>query len=150
MRVIIQRVSNAQVCIAGHSIATIGPGLLLLVGFTTADDAADLTWMAGKVARLRLFADAKGVMNLNVQEVGGEVLAVSQFTLLASTKKGNRPSWSRAAPPSQAEPLFNAFVEQLAAALGQPVATGHFGADMAVSLVNDGPVTILLDSQNPE
>lgn len=150
MRVIIQRVSNAQVTVAGQSIASIGSGLLLLVGFTSADEAADLTWMAGKVARLRLFADAEGVMNLSVQEVGGAVLAVSQFTLFASTRKGNRPSWSRAAPPEVAEPLFADFVTQLSAALGQPVATGRFGADMAVALVNDGPVTILLDSKAPE
>lgn len=150
MRIVIQRVSRAQVDVGETTVGRIGPGLLLLIGICPSDGETDLAWSIGKICRLRLFADEAGVMNRSVQEVGGEVLAVSQFTLLASTKKGNRPSWSRAAPPSQAEPLFNAFVEQLAAALGQPVATGRFGADMAVSLVNDGPVTILLDSQNPE
>jgi D-tyrosyl-tRNA(Tyr) deacylase len=150
MRVIIQRVGSAAVAVDGQNIASIGPGLLLLVGFTPADETADLAWMAGKVARLRLFADAAGVMNLSVQEVGGAVLAVSQFTLFASTKKGNRPSWSLAAPPAVAEPLFAQFVRQLELALGQPVPCGQFGADMQVSLVNDGPVTLLLDSKAPE
>jgi D-tyrosyl-tRNA(Tyr) deacylase len=150
MRVIIQRVSNAQVSVAEQTIASIGPGLLLLVGFTAGDEAADLAWMAGKVARLRLFADADGVMNRSVQDVAGAVLAVSQFTLFASTKKGNRPSWSQAAPPAVAEPLFAQFVGQLESTLGQPVPCGQFGADMRVSLVNDGPVTLLLDSKAPE
>lgn len=150
MRVIIQRVRSAAVAVAGQEIASIGPGLLLLAGFTPADTAADLAWMAGKVARLRLFADAAGVMNLSVQEVGGAVLAVSQFTLFASTKKGNRPSWSLAAPPAVAEPLFTQFVRQLESTLGQPVPCGRFGADMQVALVNDGPVTLLLDSKAPE
>lgn len=150
MRVIIQRVSSAHVAVAGETITSIGPGLLLLVGFTAADEVADLAWMAGKVARLRLFADTAGVMNLRLQEVGGAVLAVSQFTLFASTKKGNRPSWSRAAPPAVAEPLFAQFVRQLESTLGQPVPCGQFGADMQVALVNDGPVTLLLDSKTPE
>lgn len=150
MRIVIQRVCQAQVTIDSRVIAQIATGLLLLVGITSDDTEADLAWAVGKVARLRLFADQDGVMNLNVQEVGGEVLAVSQFTLFASTKKGNRPSWSRAAPPAAAQPLFTAFVEQLATALGRPVPCGEFGANMQVALINDGPVTVLLDSKNPE
>ncbi len=150
MRIVIQRVSRAQVAVDQEIVGEIGAGLLLLVGICPNDGDADLNWAIGKICRLRLFADAEGVMNRSVQEAGGEVLAVSQFTLFASTKKGNRPSWSRAAPPTVAEPLFDAFVAQLASALGQPVATGRFGADMAVSLVNDGPVTLILDSQDPE
>lgn len=150
MRIVIQRVRSAKVEVDQQTVGEIGAGLLLLVGICPSDSEADLAWAVGKVGRLRLFADAAGVMNLSVQEAGGAVLAVSQFTLFASTRKGNRPSWSRAAPPDVAEPLFTAFVAQLSAALGQPVATGRFGADMAVTLVNDGPVTILLDSQNPE
>ncbi|MEY2633326.1 MAG: hypothetical protein RIR00_1980, partial [Pseudomonadota bacterium] len=121
-----------------------------LAGFEEADQAADLDWMAGKLTRMRLFPDAQGVMNLSVAERGGEILAVSQFTLFASTRKGNRPSWSRAARPEIAEPLFKQFADKLSALLGKPVPTGIFGADMQISLLNDGPVTLHLDSRNPE
>ncbi len=146
MRVVLQRVREARVEVAGEVTGAIGPGLLVLAGFEAADTDADLDWMAGKIVRTRIFADAEGAMNRSVQEVGGEILAVSQFTLLASVHKGNRPSWSRAAPGAVSQPLFERFVEKLAAALGRPVPTGVFGADMAVSLVNDGPVTLVIDS----
>ena len=150
MRVIIQRVSEASVAVDGEITGKIGPGLLLLAGFEESDTAADLDWMAGKIARLRIFSDADGVMNCSVQEAGGEILAVSQFTLYASVKKGNRPSWSRAARGEISQPLFERFVARLATELGKPVQTGIFGADMRVSLVNDGPVTLAIDSRNPE
>jgi len=156
MRVLLQRVSQAAVTVAGEVVGQCGPGLLLLVGVESADAddpaqaAADMAWLVGKLLRLRIFPDAQGVMNRSLEESGGEVLAVSQFTLFASTRKGNRPSWSRAAPPQAAQPLFEQFVALLQQRLGRPVATGVFGADMQVSLVNDGPVTLLLDSRNPE
>ena len=150
MRVVIQRVSSASVTVAGAVVGQIGPGLLVLAGFVDDDSDADLDWMAGKIVRLRLFADADGVMNRSVQEVGGEILAVSQFTLYASVKKGNRPSWSRAARGEVSGPLFARFVDKLTAALGKPVPTGVFGADMQVALVNDGPVTLTIDSRQPE
>lgn len=150
MRVIIQRVSEASVAVDGEITGKIGPGLLLLAGFEESDTAADLDWMAGKIVRMRIFADAEGVMNRSVQEAGGEILAVSQFTLYASVRKGNRPSWSRAARGEISQPLFERFVARLAAELGKPVQTGVFGADMRVSLVNDGPVTLAIDSRNPE
>lgn len=156
MRVVLQRVSRAAVRVEGQVVGQIGPGLLLLVGIETADaaepevTAAGMEWLVGKLLRLRIFADAEGVMNRSLEEVGGEVLAVSQFTLFASTRKGNRPSWSRAAGPQAAEPLFDRFVALLQERLGRPVATGVFGADMAVSLDNDGPVTLVLDSRQPE
>lgn len=150
MRVVIQRVSQAAVTVDGRTTGAIGPGLLVLVGFEAADDEADLAWMAGKIARLRLFADQNGVMNRSVVEAGGLVLAVSQFTLYASVKKGNRPSWSRAARGEISQPLFERFVARLSTELGQPVPTGEFGADMQVSLVNDGPVTLSIDSKAPE
>lgn len=150
MRVVIQRVSQAAVTVEGRTTGAIGPGLLVLVGFEAADDEADLAWMAGKIARLRLFADQNGVMNRSVVEAGGQVLAVSQFTLYASVKKGNRPSWSRAARGEISQPLFERFVARLSTELGQPVPTGEFGAGMQVSLVNDGPVTLSIDSKAPE
>lgn len=150
MRVILQRVRSAQVEVAGAVVGRIGQGLLVLAGMEADDGAADLDWMCGKLVRLRIFADAEGVMNRSVQEVGGEILAVSQFTLFASTRKGNRPSWGRAAPGSISQPLFDRFVSQLSLALGKPVPTGVFGADMQVSLQNDGPVTLSLDSRAPE
>lgn len=150
MRVIAQRVREAQVVSDGQLTGRIGPGLLVLAGFEAEDGEADIDWMVGKLTRLRIFSDAAGVMNLSVAETGGEVLAVSQFTLYASTRKGNRPSWGRAAPGSISGPLFSRFLGKLAAALGKPVPTGIFGADMQVSLVNDGPVTIALDSRRPE
>lgn len=150
MRVVVQRVSEASVTVDGEITGKIGPGLLVLAGFEADDGEADLDWMAGKLVRLRLFADADGVMNRSVLETGGEILAVSQFTLYASVKKGNRPSWSRAARGEVSQPLFDRFVGKLAAALGKPVATGVFGADMRVALVNDGPVTLAIDSRTPE
>lgn len=150
MRAVIQRVARACVRVDGHPVGAIGQGLLVLAGFTEEDDTADLEWMANKIVKLRLFADENGVMNRSVEEVGGEVLAVSQFTLFASYRKGNRPSWNRAAPRARSEPLFAAFVDKLAAALGKPIPTGVFGADMAIELINDGPVTLMLDSRTPE
>lgn len=150
MRALIQRVSEAEVRVDGQVVSRIGPGLLVLAGFEEADTPADLEWMARKLVQMRIFPDEQGVMNRSVADVGGEILAVSQFTLYASTKKGNRPSWSRAARGEVSQPLFNDFVETLSRALGRPVATGVFGADMQVGLVNDGPVTLLIDSRNPE
>lgn len=150
MRVVVQRVKSAEVAVAGSVTGKIGPGFMVLAGFEEGDGAADLDWMAGKLVRLRLFADDAGVMNRSVVEAGGDILAVSQFTLYASVKKGNRPSWGRAARGDVSGPLFASFVEKLAAALGKPVPTGVFGADMQVSLVNDGPVTLSIDSRQPE
>jgi D-aminoacyl-tRNA deacylase len=131
-------------------VGEIGRGLLLLAGFEGADTEADLDWMVGKVVKMRIFADESGAMERSVLESGGDVLAVSQFTLFASVRKGNRPSWSRAARGDISRPLFERFVEKLAQALGKPVATGIFGADMQVSLINDGPVTLTIDSRSPE
>ena len=150
MRVLTQRVKQASVTVNGELAGAIDHGLLLLVGVTREDERGDADWLVRKLAALRIFNDADGVMNLSVADIGGQVLAVSQFTLCASTKKGNRPSYIRAAMPEQAEPLFNYFVDSLSAALNQPVPTGVFGADMQVALVNDGPVTIWLDSRQPE
>ena len=150
MRVVIQRVSEASVSVAGQVTGQIGPGLLVLAGFQAADQASDLDWMAQKIVRLRIFPDANGVMNRSVADAGGEILAVSQFTLYASTRKGNRPSWGRAAPGPVSQPLFDAFVLRLGELVGRPVPTGVFGADMQVSLVNDGPVTLTIDSRSPE
>jgi D-tyrosyl-tRNA(Tyr) deacylase len=150
MRAIIQRVSEAKVTIAGATRSAIGRGLLVLVAVEDADTDADLEWLSGKIARLRVFNDAEGVMNLSVQEVAGQVLVVSQFTLFASTRKGNRPSYIRSAKPDVAIPLYEKLVARLAQDLGKPVQTGEFGAMMAVSLVNDGPVTILMDSKVKE
>jgi D-tyrosyl-tRNA(Tyr) deacylase len=150
MRLLLQRVREASVAIDGREAARIGRGFLLLVGIEPADTPDDGDWLAGKVARLRLFADAGGAMNLALAEVGGAVLVVSQFTLHASTKKGNRPSFIRAARPEQAIPLYEAFLAALEKELGQTVATGRFGADMQVALVNDGPVTIWIDSKARE
>lgn len=150
MRVVVQRVRSASVAVDGEISGKIGPGLLVLAGFEESDTEADLDWMAGKIVRMRIFADVDGVMNRSVQEAGGEILAVSQFTLYASVKKGNRPSWSRAARGDISQPLFERFVARLTAELGKPVQTGVFGADMQVALVNDGPVTLALDSLNPE
>lgn len=150
MRVVVQRVREASVSVEAQVVGRIDAGLLVLAGFEAADTDADLDWMAGKLVRLRLFADAEGVMNRSVLEHGGEILAVSQFTLFASVKKGNRPSWSRAARGEVSQPLFADFVARLAAELGKPVPTGVFGADMQIALVNDGPVTLSLDSRAPE
>jgi D-tyrosyl-tRNA(Tyr) deacylase len=150
MRALIQRVTEAGVRVDGRIVGAIGPGLLVLAGVANGDGPEDREWLARKIVALRIFPDAAGVMNRSVQDVGGEILAVSQFTLFASTRKGNRPSWSAAAPPELAQPAFDAFVATLAAALGRPIATGVFGADMAVALVNDGPVTISIDSRARE
>lgn len=150
MRVIVQRVAQAEVTVGGESVGEIGPGLLVLAGFEGDDTAGDLEWTAGKLARMRIFPDAAGVMNRSVAEAGGNILAVSQFTLYASTRKGNRPSWSRAAPGPVSQPFFDRFVHLLEKESGCRVATGRFGADMQVSLVNDGPVTLFIDSRQPE
>lgn len=150
MRVVVQRVTAASVSVGNRVTGRIGPGLLVLAGFEDADGDADLEWMAGKIVRLRLFADEAGVMNRSVLETGGDILAVSQFTLYSSVKKGNRPSWSRAAKGAISQPLFSRFVVMLTGALGKPVPTGEFGADMQVALVNDGPVTLAIDSRAPE
>ncbi len=150
MRVVIQRVSEARVEISGEVRASIGPGMLVLVAVEEADTEADIEWLSGKIARLRIFDDEQGVMNRSVQEVGGDLLVVSQFTLFASTKKGNRPSYSRAARPEVAIPLYEAFVRKLSGELGRPVQTGEFGADMQVELVNDGPVTLFIDTKQRE
>lgn len=146
MRLVIQRVREAQVTVEGQVTGRIGPGLLVLAGFAPTDTPTALTWMSRKLVQLRIFSDDNGQMNRSVQDIGGQVLVVSQFTLLADARKGNRPSYSGAAPPPVAEPLYQQFVALVAAELGQPVPTGIFGADMQVSLVNDGPVTIVLDS----
>ncbi|HEY9104897.1 D-aminoacyl-tRNA deacylase [Chitinimonas sp.] len=150
MRVLLQRVSEASVAVEGRCVGRIGPGLLLLVGAEAEDGEADIAWLVQKISRLRVFGDEAGVMNRSVLEVGGEVLAVSQFTLFGSVKKGNRPSWSRAAPGTVSQPLFERFVAAMSQEIAKPVPTGVFGADMQVSLVNDGPVTIWLDSKSPE
>ena len=141
-----QRVREAAVTVGAETVGAIGPGLLVLCGVTAADGDADREWLARKIVSLRVFNDDAGVMNRSVADVGGELLAVSQFTLYASTRKGARPSYSAAAPPEVAAPKFAAFVLTLERELGRPVATGMFGGDMHVSLVNDGPVTIWLDS----
>lgn len=150
MRVVVQRVKAASVEVEGRVVAAISAGLLLLVGVEERDGDADIAWLTGKIARLRIFDDETGVMNRSVVETGGEVLAVSQFTLFASVKKGNRPSWSRAARPEISQPLFDRFVRELESEVGKNVPTGVFGADMQVALVNDGPVTLILDSAMPE
>ena len=150
MRVVVQRVAAARVEVGGEVVGSIGAGLLILAAFEEIDASSDLAWMSAKLARLRIFPDAAGVMNRSVIDAKGELLAVSQFTLFASTRKGNRPSWSRAARPELAQALFQSFVEQLESASGRRVQTGVFGADMRVHLINDGPVTISIDSRQPE
>ena len=146
MRTVIQRVSQAQVVVEGQITGQIGAGLLVLAGFAPTDTPAALAWMARKLTQLRIFPDAAGQMNRSVLDTGGQMLVVSQFTLLADARKGNRPSYVGAAPPLVAEPLYTQFVALISELLSQPVPTGVFGADMQVSLVNDGPVTIVLDS----
>ena len=150
MRTVIQRVTSASVSIGGEVVGEIGKGVMLLLGITPEDTQQDADWLVGKISKLRIFDDANGVMNLSLQDTGGEALVVSQFTLMASYKKGNRPSYIHAAPPAVAIPLYEYFVAQLQKSLGRTVPTGHFGADMQVSLTNDGPVTIVMDSKNPE
>ena len=150
MRVVIQRVLEASVLIEGKVHCKIGPGLFILAGWEADDSAEDNLWMAQKISKMRLFADAAGVMNRCITEAAGELLVVSQFTLHASTKKGNRPSYFKAAQPSISQPLYEDFVDILWNTANLPVKTGIFGADMKVSLVNDGPVTITMDSKNKE
>lgn len=150
MRTVIQRVSEAKVVINGRISGSIGQGILMLAGFEESDQPEDVEWLAGKVLRLRIFEDSDGVMNYPVTEISGDILLVSQFTLHASTKKGNRPSYIKAAKPETAIPLYNLLIEHLSAGLGKAVQTGEFGAMMKVSLVNDGPVTIVIDSKNRE
>jgi D-tyrosyl-tRNA(Tyr) deacylase len=150
MRVVIQRVSKASVAVEGEVIGAIERGLMVLVGVEDSDAEADATWLAGKIVRLRIFEDDEGLMNRSVTEVDGGVLAISQFTLFASTKKGNRPSFNRSAKPEVAIPLYEFLVSELSRELGKPVATGKFGAMMEVALVNQGPVTICIDSKARE
>lgn len=148
MIAVVQRVSSSSVVIDGRMQAQIGLGLLVLVGIEEADGLEDIEWLAAKIVNLRIFNDEQGVMNVSVKDAGGDVLVVSQFTLQASTKKGNRPSYIKAARPEVAIPVYEKFKEALAIQLQRPVASGVFGADMKVSLVNDGPVTILIDTKN--
>ncbi|MEW6306201.1 MAG: D-aminoacyl-tRNA deacylase [Verrucomicrobiota bacterium] len=150
MRAVIQRVSETSVTINGAVKGAIRTGLLVLLGIEDADTAEDIEWLSGKIVRLRVFPDDQGVMNRSVQETGGDILLISQFTLHASTKKGNRPSYIRAAKPEVAIPLYEQFIRRLEFDLGKPIQTGDFGADMQVALVNDGPVTILIDSKQRE
>jgi D-tyrosyl-tRNA(Tyr) deacylase len=150
MRAVVQRVREAAVSVGGTTVGAIGEGLLVLCGITASDGDADRDWLARKIVSLRIFNDDNGVMNRSLVEVRGGLLAVSQFTLFASTRKGARPSYSAAAPPEVAAPMFESFVQALERESGRPVATGRFGADMKVSLVNDGPVTLWLDSANRE
>ena len=150
MRAVIQRVSETSVTIKNEITSKIGNGLLILLGIEDADTQEDIDWLCGKIIRLRIFGDDNGVMNLSVQDVDGEILVVSQFTLHASTKKGNRPSYIKAAKPEFAIPIYEKFVKKLEAETGKPVKTGEFGAMMEIGLVNDGPVTIIIDSKNRE
>jgi len=150
MRAVIQRVIQADVVINSNIRSAIGKGLLVLVGIEDADTAEDIGWLSGKIVNLRIFNDPDGVMNISVKEAGGDLLVVSQFTLHAATKKGNRPSYIRASKPDIAIPLYEKFVKQLESDMGKTVFTGEFGADMKVSLINDGPVTIVIDTKNKE
>ena len=150
MRAVIQRVSSASVSIGGAVRSAIGKGLMVLLGIGHEDGQDDIDWLVKKIAGLRIFPDDAGVMNLSVADVGGEVLVVSQFTLMASTKKGNRPSYIGAAGHEKAIPLYEQFCRSMSSAIGRPVGTGEFGADMQVSLINDGPVTICIDTKNRE
>ena len=150
MRAVIQRVTHASVTIEGQKKAEIGNGFLILLGIEQSDNKEDIDWLTHKIVGLRVFDDEAGIMNRNIQETGGDIIVVSQFTLMASYKKGNRPSWIRAAGHEVAIPLYNSFVKQLSEALGKPVGTGEFGADMKVELLNDGPVTICMDTKNKE
>ena len=150
MKAVIQRVLQASVTVKGNKIAEIGSGLLLLIGIEDADNQEDNDWLANKIANLRIFGDANGVMNLSIKETQGDMIVVSQFTLQASTKKGNRPSYIKASNPEVAVPLYEKFIATLEAAFGKKVQTGIFGADMKVSLLNDGPVTIVIDTKNKE
>ena len=150
MRVVIQRVSKASVKVDNKLISSIGKGMLVLAGFESADAVEDLDWMSNKIVNLRIFDDEQGVMNLSVKDTEGEILLVSQFTLHAATKKGNRPSYIRAAPSEISVPLYHLFIEKVTEQLGKEVKTGIFGADMKIDLLNEGPVTIVIDSKNKE
>lgn len=150
MRIVIQRVTHASVTIDGCQKSAIGRGFLILLGICEDDTAEDVSWLVRKVAGLRVFNDDEGVMNLPITDIGGEALVVSQFTLMASYKKGNRPSWIHAARHETAIPLYESFCQELSEAIGRPVGTGEFGADMKVELLNDGPVTICMDTKNKE
>ena len=150
MRAVIQRVAHASVTIEGAVKSEIGQGFLILLGVCDEDSMEDVDWLVKKVANLRVFDDEQGVMNLSIQDVGGNALVVSQFTLFASYKKGNRPSWFKAGSHEHSIPLYEAFCRQLSAAIGKAVGTGEFGADMKVELLNDGPVTICMDTKNKE
>ena len=150
MRIVVQRVLRSSVEIGGQLRSQIGRGLLVLVGICAEDGMEDIEWLAGKLLRLRIFDDEQGVMNLDVAQAGGQIMVVSQFTLMASTRKGNRPSYIHAAPEAVSRPLYERFTARVAELLGRPVPTGEFGADMQVELVNDGPVTIWIDSANRE
>jgi D-tyrosyl-tRNA(Tyr) deacylase len=150
MRLVIQRVTEASVKVDGEIVGAIQNGLMVLVGIEDADSQEDIEWLAGKVSNLRIFDDAEGVMNLSVKEVQGDILLISQFTLHASTKKGNRPSYINASKPPIAIPLYEAMIQQLEKEMGKPIQTGRFGADMKVSLLNNGPVTIVMDSKNKD
>ncbi len=150
MRLVIQRVRHASVSIGGEQTAAIGQGMLILLGIEAQDTQEDIDWLTHKVVAMRIFDDENGVMNRSIMDIGGQVLVVSQFTLMASTRKGNRPSYIRAAAPAIAVPLYEAFCRQLEQLMGCPVPTGEFGADMQIELLNDGPVTICIDSKNRE
>jgi len=150
MRAVIQRVSTASVAVDGIVRSAIAKGLLVLVGIEETDNTEDLEWLSNKIVNLRIFDDVNGVMNLDLKQVAGEILLISQFTLHAATKKGNRPSYSKAAKPDTAIPIYEKMILQLEKDLGKPIGTGVFGADMKVSLLNDGPVTIIIDTKNRE
>jgi len=150
MRALVQRVKNAAVIIDGKQYSSIDKGLLVLLGIGEKDEESDLEWLAGKISQMRIFDDEKGVMNLSLKEIGGDLLLVSQFTLMASTAKGNRPSYIRAARPEKAVPLYKQMISRLSEITGKQVQSGLFGADMQVQLINDGPVTIFIDSANKE
>jgi D-tyrosyl-tRNA(Tyr) deacylase len=150
MRVVIQRVSEASVMVDGAIVGQIQKGVMVLVGIVNEDDTSDIEWLSNKIVNMRIFEDEQGVMNKSILEIGGEILLVSQFTLHASTKKGNRPSYIAAAKPDVSIPLYKQMIQQLTMDLGAPIQTGQFGADMKVALVNDGPVTITIDSKNKE
>ena len=150
MRIVIQRVNHASVTIEGHCKSSIGKGMLILVGIEESDGQEDIDWLCKKIVNLRIFDDENGVMNKSILEAEGNILVVSQFTLFASYKKGNRPSYIRAARPETAIPLYEYFCNELSIALGREVGTGEFGADMKVELLNDGPVTIIMDTKNKE
>jgi D-tyrosyl-tRNA(Tyr) deacylase len=150
LKIVLQRVSSASVTIEKKTVADIQKGLLILIGIEAADLQEDIDWLVGKITKIRIFEDENQVMNLSVKDIGGDIITVSQFTLHANTKKGNRPSYIKAAKPDVAIPLYESFVQHLEKELGKKIQTGVFGADMKVSLLNDGPVTIIIDSKNRE